>query len=245
MSGLRNCGQTPIVFGYGNSQYAPSQGRPMWKTGKIAAQATANSVIASAKRLIEVRHVCLSRSRIAEMSVPAWPMPIHQTKFTIAKPQATGTFTPQMPTPFTSRYTSAAKRPLATANAARKPSHQPSGVRRVSTIELILSVTDPKVWPGAITGGTPVPTTAWFGSSIRARESATVVPQLRVDVAHRGQILRARARVEIGEHRVRARLGLQARHAAGRIVQIAEDDRLGRARLLAGRLDLPVRHAAV
>src|SRR5437870_7166374 len=78
ISGLRNCGHTPIVFGYGNSQYAASHGRPVWISGKIAAQATANSVIASAKRLIDVRQVCFSSSRMAEMSVPAWPMPIHQ-----------------------------------------------------------------------------------------------------------------------------------------------------------------------
>ena len=70
MSGLRNCGHTPIVFGYGSSQYA-SQGRPVWMSGKMPAQATANSVIASAKRLMEVRHVCLNSSRMAEISVPA------------------------------------------------------------------------------------------------------------------------------------------------------------------------------
>src|SRR6266571_3175419 len=40
MSGLRNCGHTPIVFGYGKSQYAASHGRPVWTSGKIAAQAT-------------------------------------------------------------------------------------------------------------------------------------------------------------------------------------------------------------
>jgi hypothetical protein len=34
------------------------------------------------------------------MNVPAWPMPIHQTKFTIANPHATGILTPQTPTPF-------------------------------------------------------------------------------------------------------------------------------------------------
>ena len=51
---------------------------------------TAKIVIASAKRLIEVRHCCLSRNRMAEISVPAWPMPIHHTKLVIAKPQATG-----------------------------------------------------------------------------------------------------------------------------------------------------------
>ena len=36
-----------------------------------------------------------------------------------------------------------------------KPTYQPSGVLRVRTIELILSVTVPKVWPGAMTGGGP------------------------------------------------------------------------------------------
>ena len=40
---------------------------------------------------------------MAEMSVPAWPMPIHQTKLMIAKPQATGTLMPQMPTPIVNR----------------------------------------------------------------------------------------------------------------------------------------------
>src|SRR6478672_2570103 len=64
-SGLRNCGQIPIEFGYGSSQYA-SHGRPVCKSGKMPAQATANSVIASAKRLIDVRHDCRSSSRMAE-----------------------------------------------------------------------------------------------------------------------------------------------------------------------------------
>src|SRR6516225_1827686 len=54
MSGLRNCGHTPIVLGYGSSQYA-SHGRPTWKSGYRPAQATANNVIASANRLIDVR----------------------------------------------------------------------------------------------------------------------------------------------------------------------------------------------
>ena len=36
-----------------------------------------------------------------------------------------------------------------------KPSHQPRGVRRVSTMALILSVTEPKVYPGPMTGGAP------------------------------------------------------------------------------------------
>ena len=64
----------------------------------MPAHDTANSVIASAKRLIEVRHLCLSSRRIAEISVPAWPIPIHQTKFVIAKPHIPDGM-PQIPTP--------------------------------------------------------------------------------------------------------------------------------------------------
>ena len=69
----------------------------------MPAHATAKIVIASAKRLIELRQGWRSSSRIAEISVPAWPMPIHQTKLTISNPQPTGWLTPQMPMPLTSR----------------------------------------------------------------------------------------------------------------------------------------------
>lgn len=40
---------------------------------------TANSVIASAKRLIEARHFWRVSSSSEEISVPALPMPIHHT----------------------------------------------------------------------------------------------------------------------------------------------------------------------
>jgi len=39
-----------------------------------------------ANRLMEVRHWVPPAERIAEISVPAWPIPIHQTKLMIAKP---------------------------------------------------------------------------------------------------------------------------------------------------------------
>ena len=55
---------------------------------------TANSVIASAKRLMEVRHFCCNSSRMAEISVPAWPIPIHQTKLMMPKAQPTGMLLP-------------------------------------------------------------------------------------------------------------------------------------------------------
>ena len=62
----------------------------------MAAQATAKMVIASAKRLIDMRHCCLNSSRMAEISVPAWPMPIHHTKLMMSNAQPTGTLLPQM-----------------------------------------------------------------------------------------------------------------------------------------------------
>src|SRR5690349_8813596 len=98
MSGLRNWGQTPIELGYGRSQ-KKSHGRPRCRMGYCAAQATAKIVMASAKRLIDVRHCWRRSKRIAEMSVPAWPMPTHQTKLTMSHPHATGSLMPQMPMP--------------------------------------------------------------------------------------------------------------------------------------------------
>ncbi len=51
---------------------------------------TAKIVIASAERLIAVRHFCRSKKRIAEISVPAWPIPIQNTKFVMSTAQPTG-----------------------------------------------------------------------------------------------------------------------------------------------------------
>ena len=42
-------------------------------------------VIASAKRLMEFLHDCRISRRIAEINVPAWPIPIHQTKLMMSK----------------------------------------------------------------------------------------------------------------------------------------------------------------
>src|SRR5215210_3831567 len=151
MSGLRNCGHTLIVLGYGSIQYA-SHGRPVWNSGKMPAEATANSVIASANRLIDVRHVCFNSSRIAEISVPAWPMPIHHTKLVMSNAQPIGTLLPQMPMPVTTRLASDANSSSVSRKARPNPSHQPSDVLRDRTMALILSVTDPKVWPGAMIG---------------------------------------------------------------------------------------------
>ena len=72
--------------------------------GKIAAQITAKSVIASAERLIEVRHFCRSKKRMAEISVPACPIPIQKTKLVIPQAHPTGMLFPHVPTPVEIRY---------------------------------------------------------------------------------------------------------------------------------------------
>src|SRR5262245_13200968 len=107
-----------------------------------------------------------------------------------------------------------------------------------------------------MTGGFPVPTTAWRGSSSNPGapprrstcscfESATLLTKLRVHVANRRQIRRPRPRVELAEQRVVALLALELRDAALGIVDVAEHDRVGRTRLLTRGLDLAVPDLAI
>src|ERR1039457_1766759 len=65
----------------------------------MPAQATAKMVMASAKRLMELRHCWLSSSRMAEISVPAWPIPTHQTKLVISQAHMVGPRRPHTPSP--------------------------------------------------------------------------------------------------------------------------------------------------
>ena len=80
-----------------------SHRRPTWIDGNSSAQMTAKIVIASAKRLIEVRHFCRNRNRIALISVPAWPIPIQKTKLVMSHAQPTGLLLPQTPMPSQNR----------------------------------------------------------------------------------------------------------------------------------------------
>ena len=114
-------------------------------SGKVPAQTTAKMVMASAKRLIELRQVCLKSSRMAEIRVPAWPIPIHHTKLMMAKPQAPGMVTPQMPTPLRKSQVMPTTTPRATRPPICRPINQPSGVFEVSTMPAIFCVTDLKL----------------------------------------------------------------------------------------------------
>src|SRR5438445_82829 len=96
--------------------------------------------MASANRLIELRHPWLRSRRMAEISVPACPIPIHQTKLVIAKPQATGMFTPQMPTPLAIRYDVDTRKMPSMMTPALKHKYQNSGEGFVRTIDEICSV---------------------------------------------------------------------------------------------------------
>src|SRR6266851_278875 len=98
-------------------------------SGNMPAQTTAKMVIASAKRLMELRHCCLKSSRIAEINVPAWPIPIHHTKLMMAKPQPTGISRPQIPTPLRNSQVTAVNRIKQIVLASMKPKNHPIGVR--------------------------------------------------------------------------------------------------------------------
>jgi hypothetical protein len=102
-AGERKFGQIALALGIGNSIHA-IHWRPMWMPGNVAAQITAKIVIASAERLTAVRHFCFSRHRIAEISVPAWPIPIQKTKLVMSHAQSTWLFRPHVPMPVITRY---------------------------------------------------------------------------------------------------------------------------------------------
>ena len=107
----------------------------------MPAHITANNVMASAKRLMEVRHCCLKSNKMAEIKVPAWPIPIHHTKLTMAKPHPLGIWRPQIPVPFMNRYPMATFSRFTKPKAISRPNTQLNEVRLVSTTLLIFSVT--------------------------------------------------------------------------------------------------------
>ncbi len=65
----------------------------------MPATITAKIVIASAVRLMPVLHFCRNKNKIAEIRVPAWPMPIQNTKLMMNEPQPIGWLMPRSPVP--------------------------------------------------------------------------------------------------------------------------------------------------
>ena len=115
---------------------------------------TAKMVIASAERLIEVRHVWRKRKRIAEISVPACPIPTQNTKLVMSQAQPTGWLRPQMPMPSQNSQATAIPRRLRSAREGMKNSHQPIGVAR-STGSATASVMEWKSGERRISVGWP------------------------------------------------------------------------------------------
>src|SRR5262249_1730349 len=201
---------------------------------KSPAHATAKSVIASANRLIELRHPWRNSRRIAEISVPAWPMPIHHTKLMMSKAQPTGMLLPQIPMPVNSRCVTVTIITISSANEIPKPTNQPSGVFLLRTRLAILSVTDANVWPGPMTGSTTLSSLAMplvLAGSTR---------HLRVRVADGREVRGARLRLQLAQQRVVAVARLELRHAASGVVLVAEGDGARRAGRPARGHDLPL-----
>src|SRR5438105_3841681 len=218
-------------------------------SGKIPAQQTAKIVIASAKRLMELRQLCLNSRRMAEISVPAWPIPIHQTKLMMAKPQAPGMVTPQMPVPLMNSQVSAITTSVAMPPATIMPPIHGIGVEE-STMPAIFCVTDLKLCPGAITAYSPV-----RGSIIGSRTGSTfgscmgvlvaILCKLRIWVDNARGIRGARLVVDVSQNLVVAFGRLALRYLAGWVVLVAEENRVGRTGLLASLVDLADRVCGV
>ena len=75
-------------------------------------------------------------------------MPIHQTKLMIRKAHPTGLLLPKTPMPVNSSLPMAIFISISNPNPIAKPKNHPILVRLVSTMPLILSVTDSKEWAG-------------------------------------------------------------------------------------------------
>src|SRR5438128_400898 len=110
---------------------------------------TAKIVIASADRLIDVRHFCRKRRRIAEINVPAWPMPIQKTKFVMSNAQPTELLRPQMPIPFANRYVTIPSRFSRAATEIPKQMYQPrpgfASMGREMSVVILWSDGDPSI----------------------------------------------------------------------------------------------------
>ena len=65
----------------------------------MAAVSSAKIVNVSAMRLMGRRHSIFITRSAAEMKVPAWPIPMKNTKFVIYSAHSTGRLSPVMPMP--------------------------------------------------------------------------------------------------------------------------------------------------
>src|SRR5438270_13779567 len=119
-----------------------------------------------------------------------------------------------------------------------KPTHHARGALRVSTMALIFSVIEAKVWPGPRIGVGPgrsaVAPCAGSCSMPSSSRPALELDKRRVGVLEGPQVRRPGPRVEVLEQAVVDWLALQPGHLAAALGKVAEDDGPGRAGRLAG-----------
>src|SRR5690349_20599060 len=236
-----------IWLGMGSIQYG-SQGRPMCIAGNISAQITAKIVIASAARLMAVRQFWRSRNRIAEISVPAWPMPTQNTKLTMSQAQPTGLLLPQIPIPFQTRCETAVKKQATQHSEMVSAMYQARGGLGASTMRITVSVIFANglspadsvcqdVWSLGVAGASPA-----AGSRCHSCKSPTaaISAQLRVGVPDQRQVRGTRPHVQLLQQRVVARVALEPRYLALGVVEVTKDDRLSGAAVLASSGHLTV-----
>ena len=145
---------------------------------------TAKMVIASAARLIDVRHVWRKRKRIAEMSVPACPIPTQKTKFVMSQAQPTGTLRPQIPIPSQKSHETATPRSPRSAREGKKKSHQPIGVFR-STGSATASVIEWKSGERRMSVGRPATGLSSSSNSVWAKRVCLVLVRRVACLYHR------------------------------------------------------------
>src|SRR6185503_3804197 len=121
-------------------------------------------------------------------------MPIHQTKFRMSMPHATGTFTPHNPIPTNTRLVIASNISWKSANEIAKPKNHASDVFRFRTIELILSVTEANVIPGSMTGVVECIGPSMYGF---CGSSATMFSDFRIRILQVRHVSGAGVRVQL------------------------------------------------
>ena len=123
MNGDRILGHTPLAKSYGKTHRAARQGRPTCTSGAaISAAVSENTVSTSAARVTGLLHSAWVRRSIADIMIPAWLIPIQNTKLVMKKPHITGLFRPVTPTPLLSMYPNA---PAAVRNMTSRKRTRP------------------------------------------------------------------------------------------------------------------------
>src|SRR5262245_33189779 len=203
----------------------------------MAAHNTAKIVIASADRLIDVRQRCRKSNKIAEISVPAWPMPIQNTKLVMSNAHPTVLLSPHVPTPVAISYvTHTTPRASAAPEAARHPYQPaPGRVSRGRAMSSLIACSD----------GAPSTQSGRTDQESSDRNSVTVSRLMNVmgcgfAVPDFRQVANAGPGAEVVQQHVVPRAPAAARQCTVRILRVAEDNRFRRACLLTGRLNLAV-----